>query len=259
MKYILVRGGGDIASGIAIRLYRAGLKVIISELPNPLAVRRTVSFSEAIYNGNFSVEGVSAQRANSVSDAFSLAQQGLIPVLVDPEISILNENRFSVLVDARLLKRRGDTRIDSAPLVIGIGPGFLCGDNCHAIVESFRGHFLGRVYWEGSASADTGLPEGDPRRVLRSPSKGVLNSEIQIAEQVKTGQIIAEVGGEKIVAPFDGVLRGLIRPGIEVEKGVKIGDIDPRNDPSYCFTVSDKALAVAGGVLEAVFSRKMLI
>ena len=258
MKYILIRGGGDIASGIALRLYRAGLKVIISELPNPMAVRRTVSFSEAIYNGKFSVEGISAHRANSASDAFSLLQEGFIPVLVDPEISILKEDKFSVLIDARLLKHRGDTRIDSAPLVIGIGPGFLCGDNCHAVVESYRGHFLGRVYWKGSASADTGLPEGDPRRVLRSPASGVLTSKIQIAEQVKTGQVIAEVGGEKIVAPFGGVLRGLIRPGIEVEKGVKIGDIDLRNDPSYCFTVSDKALSVAGGVLEAVFSRKEL-
>ena len=214
MKFILIRGGGDLASGVALRLHRSGYKIIISELPRPLAVRRTVSFSEAVYIGEIVIEGLCARRADSMAEAFKLARKGFIPVVVDPQASILEHGKFSTLVDARLLKRKADTNITSAPLVIGLGPGFTCGENCHVVVETQRGHFLGRVYWNGSASADTGQPEGDARRVLR----------------------------------------GLIRPGISVQKGVKIGDIDPRNDPAYCFTVSDKALAIAGGVLESILS-----
>jgi len=254
MKYILIRGGGDLASGVALRLHRSGYKIIISELPRPLAVRRTVSFSEAVYIGEIVIEGLCARRADSLAETFKLARKGFIPVVVDPQASILEHGKFSTLVDARLLKRKADTSITSAPLVIGLGPGFTCGENCHAVVETQRGHFLGRVYWSGSASADTGQPEGDARRVLRAPADGFLVGHAQIGEHVETNQVIAEVAGESVTAPFVGVLRGLIRPGISVQKGVKIGDIDPRNDPAYCFTVSDKALAIAGGVLEAILA-----
>jgi xanthine dehydrogenase accessory factor len=255
MGYILIRGGGDLASGVALRLHRAGFRVIIAELPNPLAVRRTVSFSEAIYAGQINIEGILARRADSSADAFDLAQRGLIPILIDPQASILNNGHFSALVDARLLKRTADTDISSAPLVIGLGPGFTVGENCQAVIETNRGHTLGRVYWTGSASADTGLPEGDPRRVLRASVDGILTGYAQIGEHVEENQLIATVGGEKIIAPFNGVLRGLIRPGVAISQGMKIGDIDQRDDPSYCFMVSDKALSVGGGVLEAMLSK----
>lgn len=255
MNYILIRGGGDLASGVALRLHRSGFQIIIAELPNPLAVRRAVSFSEAIYAGQISVEGILGHRADSPAEAFDLAQQGLIPVLIDPHASILNHGHFSALVDARLLKRTADTDISSAPLVIGLGPGFTVGENCHAVIETNRGHTLSRVYWTGSASADTGLPEGDPRRVLRAPRDGILTGYAQIGEHVDGGQLLATVGGEKVIAPFKGVLRGLIRPGVAIPQGMKIGDIDQRDDPSYCFMVSDKALSVGGGVLEAMLSK----
>ena len=254
MSLILIRGGGDLASGVALRLHRCGFKIIIAELANPLAVRRTVSFSEAIYAGQIDIEGLHARRVDSAAQALELVEDGSLPVIVDPQAAILGAAQFSALVDARLLKHRVTVSLASAPLVIGLGPGFTCGENCHAVVETQRGHHLGRVYWSGSASADTGQPEGDPRRVLRAPASGVLASSAQIGDQVQAGQLIAEVAGEKILAPFGGVLRGLIRPGLSVKKGLKIGDIDPRGDPATCTTVSDKALAVGGGVLEALLS-----
>ncbi len=255
MNYILMRGGGDLASGVALRLCRAGFRVIISELSNPLSVRRTVSFSEAVYAGEITIEGLTGRRAASPAEAFDLARQGIVPVLVDPALAILSHRQFPVLVDARLLKHAADTNLSSALLVIGLGPGFTAGENCQAVIETNRGHTLGRVYWTGSASPDTGLPEGNPRRVLRAPAAGSLTSYAQIGDHLEGGQLIAAVGGEKIVAPFKGVLRGLIRPGIEIPAGTKIGDIDQRDDPSYCFLVSDKALSVGGGVLEAILSK----
>ena len=254
MKPILMRGGGDLASGVALRLHRSGFNVIITELANPLTVRRTVSFSEAVYEGEINIEGSIARRVNSSAEAFNLAQSGVIPVLVDAQAVILENMDFDCLVDARLLKTSLEGSLSPRPLVIGLGPGFRCGLNCHAVVETMRGHFLGRVYWQGSAQDDTGLPEGDARRVLRAPVDGVLTGYANIGDHVETGQTIAEIGGVQICAPFGGVLRGLIRPGISVHKGVKIGDIDQRNLRQYCFTVSEKALAVGGGVLEAILS-----
>ena len=252
MKYILIRGGGDLASGVALRLYRAGFKPVICELPAPMAVRRTVSFSEAIYDGTVTIEGISASHVGTVSEAFQLLEAGIIPVLVDPQAGILATGKFFAMVDARLLKKRTEFGLSPSPLVIGLGPGFICGENCHAVVETQRGHFLGRVYWKGSASEDTGQPEGDPRRVFRAPVDGVMTAFCGIGEHVQQNQLIAEIEGVKITAPFGGVLRGLIRPGVWVRQGVKIGDIDPRDDASYCCTVSDKARAIGGGVLDAI-------
>jgi xanthine dehydrogenase accessory factor len=255
MTYILLRGGGDLASGVALRLHRAGLKIIIAELPQPLAVRRSVSFAEAVYRGEISVEGVTARRAESATEAFDLVQKGFVAVLVDPEATILNLGTFAALIDARLTKQTPEFGLDAAPLTIGLGPGFVAGENVHAVIETQRGHTLGRVYWEGSASADSGQPEGDPRRVLRAPCAGVLETFIEIGEHVQGGEVVAQIGAETVVAPFPGVLRGLIHSGLNVKKGLKIGDVDPRDDPAFCFLVSDKALAVGGGVLEAIFSR----
>ena len=253
---ILIRGGGDLASGVALRLHHAGFGIVITELPQPLAVRRKVAFAEAVYEDEITIEDVTGRKARSVAQAFSLLGEGLIAVLVDPNADILKEGGFAAMVDARLIKQAPERLIGSAPLTIGIGPGFTAGENVHAVIETQRGHTLGRVYWKGSASADSGQPEGDPRRVLRAPAEGVLQGYAEIGEHLEIGQMLAEVAGLKITAPFKGVLRGLIHPGIHVPKGMKLGDVDPRDNRDFCFLASDKALAIGGGVLEALLARQ---
>jgi xanthine dehydrogenase accessory factor len=265
----IIRGGGDLGSGVALRLHRAGFRIIVTELPEPLVVRRYVSFAETIYRGEFQVEGITAHSASDVDAALDILRQGFISVLIDPQAAILSwlrsvlpTNTPVVLIDARMGKKAPDTSLESASLVIGLGPGFVAGQNCHAVVETNRGHHLGRVIWEGAAESDTGLPESvaayGRERVLRSPADGVLIAHTQIGERLEAGQLIAEVDGHSIRAPFKGVLRGLLHPGLRVTHNLKIGDVDPRDDPRYCFQVSDKALAIGGGVLEAVLSRSEL-
>ncbi len=251
---ILIRGGGDLASGVALRLHHAGFDSLIAELPQPLAVRRAVSFAEAVYEGTWAVEDVTARRIETSKQLLDCLVRREIPVLVDPDLALLSTFNLkpSTVIDARLLKQPAPPLTDSSPFTIGLGPGFVAGENCHAVIETQRGHTLGRVYWNGSANADSGLPEGDPRRVLRAPASGRLTSEAQIGQHFEPGQVIAEVNGEKISAPFPGVLRGLLHPGLEVKQGLKIGDLDPRDKREYCFLVSDKSLAIGGGVLEAI-------
>lgn len=262
---VLIRGGGDLASGVAIRLHRVGMRVVITELAQPLVIRRLVSFAEAIYQGESTVEGVTARRAQSVKDVLELLELQVIPVLIDPECKILgsiqsthSSYRSAILIDARMLKRSPDLGINSAPMVIGLGPGFIAGENCHAVIETNRGHFLGRVIWEGSALPDTGVPEGFGdkyrNRVLRAPVEGNFHPRREICDKLEVGDLVAEVAGTPIFAPFKGVLRGLLHPGLYVRQGFKVGDLDPRDEPSYCRLVSDKSLAVAGGVLEAILS-----
>jgi xanthine dehydrogenase accessory factor len=252
---VLIRGGGDIASGVALRLHRAGYLVFITELAQPLAVRRTVSFSEAVYEGEWTVEGVTARKAETDSEAIELLQDGIIPVLVAPDLESVSLD-YSILIDARLLKIVEDTRLFPQTLTIGLGPGFIAGVNCHAAIETNRGHTLGRAYWEGSASPDTSNPEGDPRRVLRAPIDGIITAHVKIGHHVEGGQEVASVADVSVTSPFNGIVRGMIRPGLKVSKGLKIGDIDSRDDPNLCKLVSDKALAVGGGVLEAILSYK---
>ena len=259
---IVLRGGGDLASGVALRLHRTGFQVVILELEKPLAVRRSVSFSEAVYEGVQTVEGTTA-RLVSPDQLQVTIEANEIPVLVDPQASILHNQfltspRSTFVVDARLLKTVPQPLGVNIPLHIGLGPGFTAGENCHAVIETRRGHTMGRVYWNGSAQADSGEPEGDRRRVLRASHDGVLIAEAKIGDQLEEGQLIAEIQPDNgsdnysIFSPFKGVLRGLIRPGIRVTRDMKIGDVDRRNDPSICVFASDKALAVGGGVLEAV-------
>ena len=248
---LLIRGGGDIASGVAIRAYRAGFKVFITELPQPLAVRRTVSFSEAIYEGKWTVEGVTARRAESAGQIIDIMNDRDLPVIIAPDIDDLLLD-YQVLIDARLAKSNAHYALSSRPMVIGLGPGFFAGKNCHAVVETNRGHMLGRVYWEGSAQPDTATPEGDSRRVLRAPCNGTVTSQVKIGQHVEPGQVVAYVANEPVISPLAGVIRGLIRPEVAINKGLKIGDVDPRDEPSHCNFVSDKALAVGGGVLEAI-------
>lgn len=262
---ILIRGGGDLASGVALRLHRTGYKIAILELEKPLAVRRTVSFSEAVYEGLQTVEGVTA-RLVSADQLQDTMHAGEIPVLVDPNANILRNQfltspRSTFVIDARLLKIAPEPLAADVALHIGLGPGFSAGENCHAVVETRRGHTLGRVYWSGSAQSDSGQPEGDPRRVLRAPHEGVLNALSKISDHVEEGQKIAEVESKigshitEIISPIKGILRGLVRSGLEVTEKMKIGDIDPRDDVSFSALVSDKALSVGGGVLEAILTR----
>jgi xanthine dehydrogenase accessory factor len=259
---IVLRGGGDLASGVALRLHRTGFQIVILELERPLAVRRSVSFSEAVYEGVQTVEGTTARLVSPDQIQVTL-EANEIPVLVDPQASILR-NQFltspqsTFVVDARLLKTAPEPLGVRIPLHIGLGPGFTAGINCHAVIETRRGHTMGRIYWSGAAQPDSGEPEGDRRRVLRAPRNGVLIADAKIGDHLEEGQLIAEVQPEDgsdnylIFSPFKGVLRGLIRPGIQVTRDMKVGDVDRRNDPAICAFASDKAMAVGGAVLEAV-------
>jgi xanthine dehydrogenase accessory factor len=262
--YLLLRGGGDLATGVALRLYRAGIRLVIAELAQPLAVRRSVSFAEAVYEGQHAVEGVKARLVERDQLQASLDADE-IPVLIDPDANILSTLRepqgnafhYPIVVDARLLKTPPPPLPTPVPLHIGLGPGFHAGENCHAVIETRRSHTLGRVYWTGTTQPDSGEPEGDRRRVLRAQADGVLMSKVNIGEQVEAGQEIAVIGDQfSVVSPFAGLLRGLIHDGLHVTRGMKIGDVDARNDASACYLVSDKALAVGGGVLEAILSKE---
>ncbi len=256
---VLLRGGGDLASGVALRLHRAGFQVIIAELPQPLAVRRWVSFAEAVYRGRFTVEGITARLAADVQTARPILTDGDIPVLIDPAAECRHALQPAVLIDARMLKQPPEISLEAAPLVIGLGPGFTAGDNCHAVIETMRGHTLGRVIWSGTAEPDSSVPEAvvDRRteRVLRAPADGVLINHVEIGDHLETGDLIATVNDHALHAPFSGRLRGLLHAGVPVQRGLKIGDLDPRDDAHYCKTVSDKALAIGGGALEAILSR----
>ena len=256
---ILIRGGGDLASGVAIRLHRIGLQVVITEIAQPLAVRRTVAFANAVYEGACTVEDVTA-RLVSPDQLHVALDADEIPVLIDPNIkflsnALLTSPQSSIVVDARLTKQTPEPLPIRPLLHIGLGPGFTAPADVDAVIETQRGHTLGRVTWDGSVSSDTSQPEGDPRRVLRAPAEGTVESNANIGEHFDLGQRIVTVGDQVITAPFAGVLRGLLHPGLTATKGMKIGDIDPHDDPSLCHLVSDKALAVGGGVLEALLTK----
>jgi len=255
---ILVRGGGDLATGVAMRLFRSGLRVVITELPQPLAVRRTVSFAEAVYSGEISVEGLTARCVKDPGDSLrvlSILGKQEVPVLVDPGCTSAQLLHPAVIVDGRMTKRAPEPIGYSPLLYIGLGPGFEAGVNCQAVIETRRGHTLGRVFWQGGPEADTGQPSGDARRVLRSPADGELETHFKIGDHVEAGQLVAEVGGEEVLSLLAGIVRGLLHPGLQVTRGLKIGDIDLRDDPRLCQLVSDKALSISGGVLEALLSR----
>ena len=251
-----IRGAGDIATGIALRLRRAGCDVVMCDLAVPTSIRRTVSFSEAIRLGACEVEGIRAVRARSVEKARGIAASGEVAVIVDPEGTSAAELSPDVLVDAILAKRNLGTTPDMAPVVIGVGPGFTAGRDCHAVVETKRGHYLGQVLYEGSPAPNTGIPGviagHSADRVLRAPADGVFEPRLSIGDVVRAGQVAAVVSGVPMTCTIDGVLRGLLQEGVEVTCGMKSGDIDPRCAPGHCNTCSDKARAIGGGVLEAL-------
>lgn len=253
--FIVIRGGGDLASGIALRLYRCGMDTVLCEVPSPTSIRRTVCFSEAVRLGETTVEGVTARSA-VMEEIPDLLEQGIIPVLTDPDALCIPALEPDAVVDAILAKRNLGTAIDMAPVVVAAGPGFTAGVDCHAVVETMRGHYLGRVIYSGSALPNTAVPgliggyAGE--RVLRSPADGIFHGVLEIGCQVTAGDVAGTVSGVPMYCTIGGTLRGLLADGVPVTAGMKCGDVDPRCRTEHCYFVSDKALAVGGGVLEAI-------
>ena len=254
---IAIKGAGEMASAVAWRLYMANLrKILMLETANPLAVRRKVSFCEALHDGSQIMEGVKAIMAGSITDIHTAWEQGKIAVAADPQWRLLEKLRPQVVVDAILAKKNLGTRMAEAELVIGLGPGFNAGSDVHMVIETNRGHDLGRILTTGTAEANTGVP-GDiagftKERVLRAPAAGQFRTTRSIGDFLKAGEIVGTVAGQKVSSKLDGVLRGLIRPDSTVTQGLKIGDVDPRGQKQNCYTISEKARAIGGSVLEAV-------
>lgn len=262
---IIVRGGGDLATGTIYKLYQCGFPVLVLEVPRPSAIRRNVAFSEAVYEGKQTVEDVSCYLAESIADAERLLTEGKLTMLVDPKGEAITWLKPLAVVDAILAKKNLGTNRNMAPITVALGPGFEAGCDVDAVVETQRGHNLGRVLWQGKAAPNTGIPGiiggYGKERVIYSPAAGILRNVCHITDTVKKGQIIAviETDTEKIpvIATLDGLLRGLIREGYPVPEGFKIADIDPRiEEYNNCFTISDKSRCIAGGVVEAILHRK---
>lgn len=253
---IVIKGAGDLASGVAVRLTHCGYRIVMTDLPHPTSIRRTVCFSEAILKGTFAVEDVIAEYAPDISLIPAIHEREHIAVLADPEAECIKALRPEVVVDAILAKRNLGTKMSDAPVVIALGPGFTAGVDCHAVIETMRGHDLGRVILEGSAEPNTGIPGNisgfTTERVLRAQKDGVFTELHHICDIVEKGEPVAEVDGEPICATISGIIRGLLPTGTPVHSGMKSGDIDPRPVLSHCYTVSDKARAIGGGVLEAI-------
>ena len=253
---VLIKGAGDLATGTAVRLHRAGFRVVMTDIARPTAVRRTVAFCQCMYDGTAQVEGIAARRVETAEEAAACLTAGEVPVLADPEARIRTELPFDALVDAILAKRNLGTALTDAPIVLALGPGFTAGVDCHGVVETKRGHYLGRLILAGSAIPNTGVP-GDiggytEERIIRAPADGLFEPLAAIGDRVEEGAPVARVAGAVVCARLTGVVRGMLPAGLAVKKGMKAGDIDPRCEARHCFTVSDKARAIGGGVLEGL-------
>lgn len=258
---VVVRGGGDIATGTIYKLVKCGYRVLVLEIEKPSAIRRNVAFSEAVYEGSWQVEDMTARLAHTVEAAFQIMERGEPAVLLDPEGKCLKELQPEILIDAILAKKNLGTNRQMAPVTIALGPGFTAGEDVDAVIETMRGHRLGRVILEGSAIPNTGVPGAiagvTKERVIHAPAEGILRNVSHITDRVEKDQVIAWIENEKerveVKASISGLLRGLIRDGYPVTKGFKIADVDPRMEEyENCFTISDKARCIAGGVLEAI-------
>lgn len=256
---VVFRGAGEMATGVACRLYRGNFRrILMLETSSPLAVRRQVSFCEAVHDARMSVEGIEAVRISGVEELQEVWGAGRIAILVDPRGESLRRVCPDVFVDATLAKRNLGTTREDAPLVIGMGPGFTAGADCHVVIETNRGHDLGRLIYDGAAEPNTGIPGViggyTKERVLRAPAEGIFETKRQIGDPVAKGEVIGRVGALEVASEIDGILRGLIRPGSAVGRGLKIGDVDPRGEIGYCSTVSEKARGLGGAVLEAMLA-----
>lgn len=255
---VAVRGGGDVASGIIHRLFNAGIKVMVLEVQEPTVIRRKVSFAEAVYENEINIEGVKGRLAVNYDNAMEIIEGNEVPIIVDPKGQIIRNHDFTVVVDAIMAKKNLGTTKDMASLVIGVGPGFNAGEDVHVVVESNRGHSLGKVILKGRAEENTGIPGAvqgfTEERVIRANSDGIIKIIRDIGSIVDRNEIVATIGEIEVKTEIKGVIRGMIRDGFYVTKGMKIGDVDPRGVVEYCYTISDKARAIGGGVLEAICS-----
>lgn len=248
------------ASGAIKKLFIAEFDIVILEKPSPTCIRREVCFAEAVFKSSVTIEGVTAKLASSVNDAQSILKSRQIPILIDANAEYIDSINPSILIDARMMKAKNDTSLNMAPVVIGLGPGFTAGENCHAAIETNRGFDLGRVLYEGSAEPHTSIPASidgiSEARVLRASSDGLFISDYKITDMVHIGQEIGKINDTAVACGTSGIIRGLIKNGSKVKRGQKIGDIDPRGLREYCYRISDKANAIGGGVLEAVLTLK---
>jgi len=256
---VLIRGGGEVASGVAHRLARAHFRVCMTETSHPLAVSRGVAFCEAIYDGKKEVEGVVARQVKSANEIPKVWHESEIPIIVNPEASIRDALNPHVLVDAIMAKRNLGTKITDAPLVIGLGSGFQAGRDVHMVVETNNSESLGKVILEGEAEKNTGTPVAigglTKERVVWAPQAGIFTTSKQIGDSVDVHQIVGWVGEQPMQAPISGILRGLMRNGVRVSEGSKLIEIDSVNDRAICYAIRDKMRAIAGGVLEAILMR----
>lgn len=253
---VLIKGAGDLATGVAYRLKKCGFDIVMTEISHPTTVRRTVAFSQAVYDKNVEVEGIKAILTSGIGEVKEVIKQGNIPVIIDEKTEIIRELKPDVMVDAIIAKENLGTYINDAPIVIALGPGFTAGVDCHYVIETQRGHYLGKVIYKGSAISNTGVP-GDiggytKERIIRATADGKISPTVNIGDYVKKGDVVAYAGDTPIFAEISGIVRGMLQKDIKVFKGMKSGDIDPRCEKEHCFTISDKARSIGGGVLEAI-------
>ena len=253
---VLIKGAGDLATGIAYRLKKSGFDIVMTEIHKPTTVRRTVAFSQAVFDNEIVIEGIKGVKVNNINEIYEEIREGNIPIIIDEKAEIIKELRPDVVVDSIIAKKNLGTSIEDAPIVIGVGPGFEAKVDCHLVVETKRGHYLGKVIEEGSAIPNTGVPGNiggyTKERIIRASSNGKIKPLVAIGGFVKKGDIVAYIDGIEVLAEIDGIVRGMLQEGIEVFKGMKSGDIDPRCEKDHCFTISDKARSIGGGVLEAI-------
>ena len=253
---VLIKGAGDLATGIAYRLKKSGFDIVMTEIDNPTTVRRTVAFSQAIFDNEIEIEGIKGIKVNNINEIHKEIKKGNIPIIIDKKANIIKELKPKVIVDAIIAKKNLGTSIDDASIVIGVGPGFEAKKDCHLVIETKRGHYLRKVIEEGSAIPNTGVPGNiggyTKERIIRASSNGKIRPIVKIGDYVKKGEVVAYIDGVEVLAEIDGIVRGMLQEGIEVFKGMKSGDIDPRCEKNHCFTISDKARSIGGGVLEAI-------
>lgn len=253
---VLIKGAGDLATGIAYRLKKSGFDIVMTEIDNPTTVRRTVAFSQAIFDNEIEIEGIKGIKVNNINEIHKEIKKGNIPIIIDKEANIIKKLKPKVVVDAIIAKKNLGTSINDAPIVIGVGPGFEAKKDCHLVIETKRGHYLGKVIEEGSAIPNTGIPGNiggyTKERIIRASSNGKIKPVVKIGDYVKKDEVVAYIDDVEVLAEIDGIVRGMLQEGIEVFKGMKSGDIDPRCEKDHCFTISDKARSIGGGVLEAI-------